>query len=220
MSCSGCRVLRKRCSDECMLRHCFQGIQGPQAQAHATVFLAKFFGRARLMSFVSAVSSSQRPHLFQSLLFEALGRTLNPVNGAVGLLWSGNWHLCQLAVETVLRGGPLTPLLPPDFSIFGGCSGGSVVPAEDESFGSAMNSSTDQREHMKGERSSVMLKRKVTSDSNMDDRENFQARGQKMLERAKKQRAGTPSTEEYETTSFGTSSLQGSAERRLLRLFY
>ncbi|XP_028780602.1 LOB domain-containing protein 38-like [Neltuma alba] len=119
MSCSGCRVLRKRCSDECMLRHCFQGIQGPQAQAHATVFLAKFFGRARLMSFVSAVSSSQDPvNLFQSLLFEALGRTLNPVNGAVGLLWSGNWHLCQLAVETVLRGGPLTPLLPPDFSIF------------------------------------------------------------------------------------------------------
>lgn len=48
--------------------------------------------------------------LFQSLLFEACGRTINPVNGAVGLLWSGNWHLCQAAVETVLRGGTLRPL--------------------------------------------------------------------------------------------------------------
>lgn len=48
--------------------------------------------------------------LFQSLLFEACGRTVNPVNGAVGLLWTGNWHVCQTAVETVLRGGTLRPL--------------------------------------------------------------------------------------------------------------
>ena len=45
--------------------------------------------------------------MFQSLLFEACGRTANPVNGAVGLLWTGNWHVCQAAVETVLRGGTL-----------------------------------------------------------------------------------------------------------------
>jgi hypothetical protein len=43
-------------------------------------------------------------------LFEACGRTVNPVNGAVGLLWTGNWHVCQAAVETVLRGGVLRPL--------------------------------------------------------------------------------------------------------------
>lgn len=48
--------------------------------------------------------------LFQSLLFEAAGRTVNPVNGAVGLLSSGNWHVCQAAVETVLRGGALKPI--------------------------------------------------------------------------------------------------------------
>ena len=48
--------------------------------------------------------------LFRSLLFEACGRTVNPVNGAVGLLWTGNWHVCQAAMETVLRGGTLTPM--------------------------------------------------------------------------------------------------------------
>lgn len=51
--------------------------------------------------------------LFQSLLFEACGRTVNPVFGAVGLLGTGNWHVCQSAVETVLRGGELGPL--PEF---------------------------------------------------------------------------------------------------------
>nr|DAD21346.1 TPA_asm: hypothetical protein HUJ06_022809 [Nelumbo nucifera] len=50
------------------------------------------------------------PALFQSLLYEACGRTVNPVNGAVGLLWTGNWHVCQTAVETVLRGGTLRPM--------------------------------------------------------------------------------------------------------------
>uniref|UniRef100_A0A7C9ECD1 LOB domain-containing protein n=2 Tax=Opuntia streptacantha TaxID=393608 RepID=A0A7C9ECD1_OPUST len=51
--------------------------------------------------------------LFQSLLYEAAGRTVNPVSGAVGLLWTGNWHLCQAAVDTVLRGGTLRPI--PEF---------------------------------------------------------------------------------------------------------
>ncbi|XP_065880574.1 LOB domain-containing protein 38-like [Euphorbia lathyris] len=110
MSCNGCRVLRKGCSDTCTLRSCLYWINSPDAQGNATLFLAKFFGRSDLMSLIAAVPESQRPALFQSLLFEACGRTVNPVNGAVGLLWSGNWHLCQAAVETVLSGGTLRPL--------------------------------------------------------------------------------------------------------------
>lgn len=110
MSCNGCRVLRKGCSETCILRPCLQWIETPEAQGHATVFVAKFFGRAGLMSFISAVPETQRPALFQSLLFEACGRTVNPVNGAVGLMWTGNWSLCQAAVETVLRGGALRPM--------------------------------------------------------------------------------------------------------------
>lgn len=110
MSCNGCRVLRKGCSESCVLRPCLQWIESPEAQGHATVFVAKFFGRAGLMSFISAVPELQRPALFQSLLFEACGRTINPVNGAVGLLATGNWNLCQAAVQKVLRGGALCPL--------------------------------------------------------------------------------------------------------------
>ena len=35
---------------------------------------------------------------------------MNPVNGAFGMLWTVNWHVCQAAVETVLRGGTLRPI--------------------------------------------------------------------------------------------------------------
>jgi hypothetical protein len=53
--------------------------------------------------------------VFQSLLYEAAGRTINPVSGAVGLLGAGSWQPCQAAVETVLRGGAIGPL--PEFDV-------------------------------------------------------------------------------------------------------
>lgn len=82
------------------------------------MFVAKFFGRAGLMGFINAVPETQRRALFQSLLYEACGRTVNPVFGAVGLLWAGNWQVCQAAVETVLKGGSLKAPSPcsPSFS--------------------------------------------------------------------------------------------------------
>ncbi|RWV78879.1 hypothetical protein GW17_00060072 [Ensete ventricosum] len=46
--------------------------------------------------------------IFQSLLYEACGRIVNPIYGSLGLLWSGSWQLCQAAVEAVLKGAPIT----------------------------------------------------------------------------------------------------------------
>ncbi|KAK7308107.1 hypothetical protein VNO77_41703 [Canavalia gladiata] len=111
MSCNGCRALRKGCSEGCSLRHCLEWIENPQAQAHATLFVAKFLGRATLLSFLSSVPINQRSGMFRSLVYEAVGRRVNPVSGAVGLLWTGNWHLCQWGVQKVLegQGSSLTP---------------------------------------------------------------------------------------------------------------
>ena len=35
---------------------------------------------------------------------------MNPIYGSVGLLWSGNWQLCQSAVEAVMKGEPITEM--------------------------------------------------------------------------------------------------------------
>ncbi|KAG9135320.1 hypothetical protein Leryth_015215 [Lithospermum erythrorhizon] len=110
MSCNGCRALRRGCSEGCILRPCLVWINNPKAQANATLFVSKFFGRTDLMAFISAVPLDKRPALFQSLLYEACGRTVNPVNGALGLLSTGNWHVCQEAVEIILAGGVLRPI--------------------------------------------------------------------------------------------------------------
>ncbi|KAL6498141.1 hypothetical protein OROGR_028538 [Orobanche gracilis] len=110
MSCNGCRVLRKGCGDDCSIRPCLDWIKSPDSQANATVFLAKFYGRAGLMNLVNAGPQHLRPAIFRSLLYEACGRIVNPIYGAVGLLWAGNWHLCQDSVEAVLRGVPTTQI--------------------------------------------------------------------------------------------------------------
>ncbi|KAK1682539.1 hypothetical protein QYE76_043387 [Lolium multiflorum] len=107
LSCNGCRVLRKGCSEDCSIRPCLQWIKSPDAQANATVFLAKFYGRAGLMNLINAGADTLRPGIFRSLLYEACGRIVNPVYGSVGLLWSNNWQMCQAAVEAVLAGKPI-----------------------------------------------------------------------------------------------------------------
>lgn len=112
VSCNGCRVLRKGCSDACTIRPCLQWIATPEAQAHATVFLAKFYGRAGLLNLLAAAAPGGGAAVFRSLLYEACGRIVNPAYGSVGLLWSGQWRACQDAVEAVLRGEPLAVVAP------------------------------------------------------------------------------------------------------------
>ncbi|GLU00141.1 hypothetical protein SLE2022_175330 [Rubroshorea leprosula] len=104
-------VLQKGCNESCILRPYLQWVDSAEAQGQATAFVAKFFGRSGLISFLSVIPESQRPALCQSLLFETCGRTVNQVNGAVGLLWTGNWHVCQVAMETLLLGRTLRLLL-------------------------------------------------------------------------------------------------------------
>nr|KAJ0198378.1 hypothetical protein LSAT_V11C700375590 [Lactuca sativa] len=127
--CNGCRILRKGCNENCILRQSLCAIESAQAQANATLFVAKFFGRAGLMSFLSSVPEHQRP---------ACGRTVNPVNGAVGLLWTGNWHVCESAVATVLRGGSIHPM-PELFSV-----GTTQVTTESDNSSEAINCNFDE----------------------------------------------------------------------------
>ncbi|KAK4430213.1 LOB domain-containing protein 42 [Sesamum alatum] len=114
MSCNGCRVLRKGCSQNCTLRPCLQWIKSPESQANATLFLAKFYGRAGLINLINAAPTHLHPEIFKSLLYEACGRIINPVHGSVGLMCSGNWPRCHAAVEAVLQGAPLVMQLPGD----------------------------------------------------------------------------------------------------------
>ncbi|KAL2537302.1 LOB domain-containing protein 39 [Forsythia ovata] len=217
MSCNGCRILRKGCNENCILRQSLQGIQSAQAQANATVFVAKFFGRAGLMSFLSSVPESQRPALFQSLLFEACGRTVNPVNGAVGLLWTGNWLVCQSAVETVLSGGILRPS--PVFS------GLDQFDERSEANNVDLYGSQDLNERLKRKGLNNM-----TSDLDLGLQAGFPARmaaGGMVRRRTERRRLASPPSDESETTTLESGLMHhqelhyhNGQESKLLRLFF
>ncbi|CAA0833016.1 LOB domain-containing protein 40 [Striga hermonthica] len=107
MSCNGCRVLRKGCSNDCTLRPSLQWIKSAESQANAAIFLAKFYGRAGLLNLIDAGPSHLRSEVFRSLLYDACGRIINPVYGYAGLIRAGGWQRCQDAVDAVLRGRPI-----------------------------------------------------------------------------------------------------------------
>ncbi|KAL1295892.1 hypothetical protein HN51_056707 [Arachis hypogaea] len=104
ISCNGCRILRKGCNDDCVIRPCLQWINSPESQANATLFLAKFYGRTGLLNLITAAPKNLAPAVFRSLLYEACGRIVNPAYGSMGLFWTGQWARCEAAVRAVLMG--------------------------------------------------------------------------------------------------------------------
>ncbi|XP_047307466.1 LOB domain-containing protein 39-like [Impatiens glandulifera] len=172
MSCNGCRVLRRGCSEACLLRPCLQWIPTAQAQGNATLFVAKFFGRSDLLSKIDSVPIEQRPALFQSLLFEACGRTLNPIGGAVGLMTSRNWNLCQMAVDTVLAGGVIRPIAFPNPPIWS--------PSDEES-GVTYQSVAQPRRCSVSKIEDVVSQAKVMSDDGRMNRSPAVKRGRSIM---------------------------------------
>ncbi|KAK8683911.1 hypothetical protein V6N13_039956 [Hibiscus sabdariffa] len=213
MSCNGCRVLRKGCSDTCVLRSSLRWIQSTEAQGNATLFLAKFFGRSDLLSLISSVPEPQRPALFQSLLFEACGRTVNPVNGAVGLLSSGNWHICQAAVETVLQGGTLRPI-----------SGSSWAPSCDESSDRFCVNSCKYESESKPLMMMMMMGNQSGSTASdlslsLTARLGGERRGRRQDEESKRAKRMSFYSEESEITTFESNGNEETQDTKILNLF-
>ncbi|XP_061360649.1 LOB domain-containing protein 41-like [Gastrolobium bilobum] len=119
LSCNGCRILRKGCSDDCTIRPCLEWINSPESQANATLFLAKFYGRVGLLNLINAAPPHFRPAVFKSLMYEACGRIANPAYGSLGLFWTGEWARCQAAVDAVLIGSEINVMEPSVWQLTG-----------------------------------------------------------------------------------------------------
>lgn len=101
MSCNGCRVLRKGCSEDCSIRPCLQWIKNPESQANATVFLAKFYGRAGLMNLINSGPDHLRPGLYFIRNFhfcrKLIGSLLLDVRNAEYLMFSIGYSDIQIS---------------------------------------------------------------------------------------------------------------------------
>ncbi|WJX45013.1 hypothetical protein P8452_31929 [Trifolium repens] len=110
MRCNGCRVLRKGCSEDCIIKPCLEWISSSESQGNATLFLAKFYGRTGLFNLLAKASGENSQVVFKSLLYEASGRLMNPTHGALGLFRTGQWNRC----EAVLAGSNINDVITVD----------------------------------------------------------------------------------------------------------
>ncbi|XP_020237637.1 LOB domain-containing protein 40 [Cajanus cajan] len=131
LSCNGCRILRKGCNENCILRPCLEWINSSEAQANATLFLAKFYGRTGLLNLLMAAPQHLGPVVFRSLLYEACGRLVNPTYGSLGLFWTGEWAQCEAAVEAVLSGSQINGVAPSNSQTLGTLGGDHILPTCD-----------------------------------------------------------------------------------------
>lgn len=156
--------------------------------------------------------------LFQSLLFEACGRTVNPVNGAVGLLWTGNWHVCQAAVETVLRGGTLRPM--PEL-----LTSGAPIPSSDEVSEAEVTCTNmwNLGDPSPNSRPKVSPKRRRSGEPNKPYQTDLDLRltpAKVSVYKPEIRRPGTPSMNSEESvTTFESGFADQYGERKLLNLF-
>ncbi|KAE8794011.1 seed specific protein Bn15D17A [Hordeum vulgare] len=78
-------------ASHCTIRPCLAWMRSPDAQANATVFLAKFYGCAGLIILLAAAPDDAHcPVLFRSLLYKTCGQATNPVYDASELFSTVN----------------------------------------------------------------------------------------------------------------------------------
>lgn len=160
--------------------------------------------------------------LFQSLLFEACGRTVNPVNGAVGLLSSGNWHICQAAVDTVLRGGSLRPVSEISAGVWRpSCDESADRFCGDESyhFPSRYAESNPLMRMMMMENQSASAASDLSLSLTTTKYGNGRRAGRRYEEEKKRAKTMSMYSEESEITASKSNEYEGSQERKILKLF-
>ena len=148
---------------------------------------------------------------------------MNPVNGAVGLLSSGNWHICQAAVETVLQGGAIRPIP----GILAGVGTPSCDESSDRFYANSCNFQSRYTQSKPLTTTTMMMMENqsasTASDLSLSLTTKFGGgrRGTGRRYEEEKKRAKTVSlySEESEITTFESNGNEGSKERKILNLF-
>ncbi|GAQ82540.1 Lateral organ boundaries (LOB) domain-containing protein [Klebsormidium nitens] len=79
--CAACKVLRRKCTEECLLAPHF-----PLREKDKFLVLHKCYGAANLMKILADIPKYLRGDAISCLAYEAQARTLDPVYGCVGII--------------------------------------------------------------------------------------------------------------------------------------
>lgn len=78
-ACSACKHQRKKCSDKCTLAPYFPSNKNKEFQA-----VHKVFGVSNITKMVKSCEETERKRVVESLIWEAICRQKDPINGSLG----------------------------------------------------------------------------------------------------------------------------------------
>ncbi|GJM88200.1 hypothetical protein PR202_ga04233 [Eleusine coracana subsp. coracana] len=95
--CASCKLLRRRCTQECVFAPYF-----PPEDPHKFAIVHKVFGASNVSKMLQELPAQQRADAVSSLVYEANARMRDPVYGCVGAISYLQQQVSQLQVQLAL----------------------------------------------------------------------------------------------------------------------
>ncbi|CAM0152391.1 unnamed protein product [Urochloa decumbens] len=95
--CASCKLLRRRCTQECMFAPYF-----PPEDPHKFAIVHKVFGASNVSKMLQELPAQQRADAVSSLVYEANARMRDPVYGCVGAISYLQQQVSQLQMQLAL----------------------------------------------------------------------------------------------------------------------
>ncbi|KAK8678959.1 hypothetical protein V6N13_144434 [Hibiscus sabdariffa] len=92
--CASCKLLRRRCADDCIFAPYF-----PSDDPHKFAILHKVFGASNVSKLLQELPVAQRADAVSSLVYEANARVRDPVYGCVGAISFLQNQVSQLQLQ-------------------------------------------------------------------------------------------------------------------------
>eukprot|EP00253_Pinus_taeda_P025200 PITA_25200 len=95
--CAACRLLRRRCTESCVLAAYFPQNEGQKfADAH------RVFGASNIIKMLEDLPLENRADAVSSMVYEASARLRDPVYGCTGTIWQLQEHVSKLQSEKAI----------------------------------------------------------------------------------------------------------------------
>ncbi|GFP98777.1 LOB domain-containing protein 4 [Phtheirospermum japonicum] len=109
--CAACKLLRRRCADDCVFAPYF-----PADQPHKFASVHKVFGASNVNKMLQELAEHQRGDAVSSMVYEANARVRDPVYGCVGAISSLQHQIDTLQTQLALAQAEIVQIRMRQFS--------------------------------------------------------------------------------------------------------
>nr|AJP06312.1 LBD1 [Pinus tabuliformis] len=95
--CAACKLLRRRCTESCVLAPYF-----PQNDAQKFADAHRVFGASNIIKMLEDLPLEKRADAVSSMVYEASARLRDPVYGCAGTIWQLQQHVSKLQLEKAI----------------------------------------------------------------------------------------------------------------------